>query len=215
MSSLVVKLQNQTGQTHNYILSQDAVQPPKPLVIANVKVPQEGSAIITLDIPDPYYAYAITYQAPFHGSSVETIAKRAITLGKMQDDGTQTLGSTVQYVVTDGVPDLADGALPKEGKVNAFEIRTGSDFNEKDAKKGNFLIGYGSKDQAYHGFTPTPALSYQIEPSQVFYLNFVDETKTSTMIAEISGKPLKIDFSALDSPVGVIHDKDGEFVIEN
>ena len=136
MPSLIVKLQNQTGQTHNYILSQDAVQPPKPLVIANVKVPQQGSAIITVDIPNPYYAYAITYQAPSHSSSVETIVKRAITLGKMQDDGTQTLGSSVQYVVTDKVPDLADGALPKEGKVNAFEIRTGSDFTEKDAKEG-------------------------------------------------------------------------------
>ncbi|MCJ1405410.1 hypothetical protein MMC11_008638 [Xylographa trunciseda] len=214
MSSFIVKLQNQTGHTHNYILSQDAVQPPKPLVIANVKVPQEGFAMITVDIPDPYYAYAITYQAPSHGSSVETIAKRAITLGKMQDDGTQTLGSTVQYVVTDKVPDLADGALP-EGKVNAFEIRTGSDFTEKDAKKGNFLIGYGSKDQAYQGFTPMPASSYQIVPSQVFYLNFVDRNKSSTMISEISGNPLKIDFSALDSPVSVVHNKDGEFVIEN
>ncbi|MCJ1283656.1 hypothetical protein MMC26_002987 [Xylographa opegraphella] len=215
MSSLVVQVQNQTGQTHNYILSQDAVQPPKPLLLANVKVPQEGSAMITLDIPDPYYAYAITYQAPSHGSSVETIAKRPITLGKVQDDGTQTLGTTVQYVVTDKVPDLAVGALPMEGKVNAFEIRTGSDFTEKDAKKGNFLIGYGSKDQPYQGFTPMPASSFQIIPSQVFYLNFVDEIKGATVISEISGNPLKIDFSALDSPVSVLHNKDGEFVIEN
>ena len=60
-----------------------------------------------------------------------------------------------------------------------------------------------------------PASSYQIFPSQVFYLNFVDETKGSTMIIETSGNPLKIDFSALDGPVSVIHHQDGELFIED
>ena len=144
MSPFIIELQNHSGKTHNYVLSQqtpavaDAIQDPWPLVIVNVKVPQEGSANIALHIPNPYYAYAITTQAPSHGSKVETIAKRPVTLGEMHPNGTSTPGSTVQYVVIDEVPDLADGTLPKNGLEKAFEIQTGNDFTAKDAKKGEW-----------------------------------------------------------------------------
>ncbi|MCJ1391334.1 hypothetical protein MMC18_004197 [Xylographa bjoerkii] len=221
MSPLIINLQNQSGRTHNYILCQqtpavaDAGQAAWPLVIVNVRVPDEGSAKVALQIPDPYYAYAITTQAPSHGSSVETIAKRAVTLGKKQDDGTHTPGSIIQYVVTDEVPDLIDGALPKHGLDNAFEIRTGNDFTVKDAKKGNFLIGYGSQDQAYQAFMPRPNLAYQVIPSLVFYLNFADVTKGALIDTEVTGNPLEIDFSALDSPIRVTHNPDGSWSLRS
>jgi hypothetical protein len=144
MSSFSIKLRNRSGQTHNYILYQQTPAAAKPgttvwpLIIVSAKVPEGGSANISLPIPNPYHAYAITVQSQSHGAGVETDVKRAVKLGKQQADGTITPGSTVKYVVKDGVPNLEDHQFPNAGVQNGFEIRTENDFTAEDATKGEW-----------------------------------------------------------------------------
>lgn len=107
-----------------------------PLSSPRPNVPDGGLANINLHIPNPYFAYAITAEGrPDHGVSVETIVKRPVTLGLTGQDGATTPGSTVQFVVDYGTPNLKDDSS-KNGNAGAFVIRTGNDFSGNDAKNG-------------------------------------------------------------------------------
>lgn len=143
--SYTIQVENESSITNNYIISQE---PPQvtgqaqdvwPLVIARATVPPGGLAKFTIELPTPYYAYAISSQGePGHGVSVDTRAQRPVSLGKKHDDGSLTPGSTLQFVMNEGVPDLRDADEPSNGFQNAFTIVTGMDFTDADVKQGNW-----------------------------------------------------------------------------
>ena len=142
MASHTITVQNQSGSLHNYIISQEPIvksdESPNlwPCVLSHAKVPFEAVASFTVNRPNPFYAYAVTSNdPPGHGVQATTEAKKPIELGRQQADGTLVNGTSVEFVVRDGAPDLDARSLPPHGNSNSFEIRTG-DFSSDDATDG-------------------------------------------------------------------------------
>lgn len=141
-SRFTITVKNESGTFRNYVITQEA--PPiggpaavaLPLVIFRANVPGEGTAKFSIDIPNPYYAYAISSQGkPEAGTAVDVSTRIPITLGKRYPDGHDEPGSSVEYVVVSGTPSLQD-TPSRNGFVGSFEIKTGHDFTNNDAKNG-------------------------------------------------------------------------------
>ena len=85
------------------------------------------------------------YHSVFDGSvSIPTDSETAsryragttpVQLGRQNDDGTTTPGTTLSMVVEDDAPQFTSDALPNTSQPAAFEIRTG-EFSNTKAKKG-------------------------------------------------------------------------------
>ncbi|KAF5635785.1 sulfatase [Fusarium sp. NRRL 52700] len=133
-----------------------------------------------------------------------------VTLGAKTAAGEVIPGSTLKVVVDDDVPQFSTQPFPNSSLTNAFEIQTG-EFSAAKAKKGKYMIGVGGSTTgtglsgAQASFCPEPLTTYQIQPSNTYYLTWgeyrqgdlVDYTK----VANIK----EIDFTKLPNEIVIIH----------
>lgn len=146
MASRVVVIDNQSGSQHDYTIS---AEPPNitgpasalPCVISDTKVPLGAQVEFVIDQPAPFYAYSLrTSGPPEHGVHVTVRSKKPVQTGRVNSDGSLTNGSSVEYVVYEGTPDIRTSSLSPQGMAKSFEIRTGNDFTIRDAIEGTFYL---------------------------------------------------------------------------
>ncbi len=85
--------------------------------------------------------------------------------------------------------------------------------------KGNWIIGLGLASSEGSGpsatFTPEPGVTYQIQPSNTFYLVAQDFEKGVLMDVATIGDILPIDFTKIQgSKVTIVHGKQGSLNIQ-
>lgn len=135
-----ITVQNDSGTRQTYNIT---LEPPRvdnlsgkswPIVIDQARVPPQDSGEFKIDVPNPYYAYALSSQGPLeHGTSAQIISKVPVKLGSKDDS--QTPGSTIKFVVEDGTPGLRDSRQPN-AREGSFSVVTSGDFRDSDAKNG-------------------------------------------------------------------------------
>lgn len=104
--SYTITVQNDSSMRQTYNITQE---PPRvdnlsgkswPIVIDQARVPPQDSGKFEIDIPDPYYAYALSSQRPLeHGTNATIISQVPVKVGSK--DGSRTPGSNIKYVVDD------------------------------------------------------------------------------------------------------------------
>ena len=159
MASYNIIVHNKTQQQHKYIVTSEPVNTAadfssvRTCVIASASLPPDGEAQFKIDRPNPYYAYAMAfYQTDGPGANVTTRSKKPVQLGQAKPDGTLVPGTSVQFRVLDGTPNLETSSVtPKDNTKffpKSFEIRTGSEFSTDDVANGKLnsaSLGQGKR----------------------------------------------------------------------
>lgn len=198
--------------------------------------------MVTFEIINEYHAIVGQKQQNDSKTFSVTVAGTApVTLGKTNDDGTVTPGTTLSMVVEDDTPQFTAEALPNSSQPNAFEIRTG-DFSNTKAKKGKstriglsppvfgffsdthppegYMIGLGPARSggAIAGpaatFIPEANSTYQIQPVNTYYLTTGSYSKGDLIdVVKVTTKYATIDFTK-DTDYTINHTDTGALVIQ-
>ncbi|CAI4215982.1 unnamed protein product [Parascedosporium putredinis] len=152
--------------------------------------------------------------------------QRKVILGIKALDETITYGTTLQMDVVEGAPQFLPEELPKAAQPGAFEIRTAdstdeNNFTFENAKANNWIIGLGGftdgvkigPPAAY--LVPKPGISYQIQPSNTYYV-CVGKSETGQAMngADSSLKVIKLDFAMGTRELIVVHDQENNLVTQ-
>ncbi|KAK0634147.1 hypothetical protein B0T14DRAFT_561660 [Immersiella caudata] len=175
---------------------------------------------VTFEIINEYHA--IVGQKQQNDSktfSVTVAGTTPVTLGKENDNGTVTPGTTLSMIVEDETPQFESDPLPSSSQPHAFEIRTGS-FSNTKAKKEGYMIGLGPAKSggAIAGpaatFIPEANSTYQIQPVNTYYVTFGSYTKGDLIdVVKIATKTATVDFTK-DSDYRINHTDSGALVIQ-
>ena len=63
-------------------------------------------------------------------------------------------------------------------------------------------------------FIPAPHVSYQIQPTNVYYLTYGDYFEGSIIDSRMIGSQVICDFRQLPSKVTIVHDETGELYVQ-
>ncbi|KAI0391625.1 hypothetical protein F5Y17DRAFT_400038 [Xylariaceae sp. FL0594] len=220
MPTFEIKVLNRSGRPQEYTLSNErpiiaTPDEPEPwnLSVFKMSCPPDASAVFTVTV-DEYFAYStVSRGKPGNGVRVEVRSSKPVELGQANADGSFVPGSTVNLTVNGGSPGFRQAESPG-GKIGAFEIQTGMDFTAHDAADGNLMIGVGNKEVPFSLFRPSPGLSYQITPRNVFYLTCGDVARGSIVDVARLGQTVEIDFTQMASThVTVVQTPDGSSVL--
>jgi hypothetical protein len=84
-----------------------------------------------------------------------------------------------------------------------------------------FIVGLGGSrngqgfDRPLASFVPDPAVEYQIQPSNTWYLTFGSYSQGSLISKDSVGGPVvAIDFNDLPGDVTIVHDDSGRLVLQ-
>ncbi|KAI1267391.1 hypothetical protein F5Y18DRAFT_336932 [Xylariaceae sp. FL1019] len=216
-----ITVRNTSGVTQNYYITNDppsltgpARSKPWSSVISSAHCPNGATAKFEIDTRK-YYAYCTTSDGkPGDGVDVSVTQRRPVVLGRANEDGSLTPGSSMKIVVQEGTPELVAGDQ-QSGPRGAFQFQTGNDFTLRDAKQEHFMIGYGNEAAPFALFMPQPNSTYTIQPRNIFYLSFGQTTRGSIVDLTSLGEALKIDFESLqNSQVTVVGDQTGQLVLQ-
>lgn len=217
-----ITIKNQSGSAQDYSLFNQ-----KPIingkvqkdvysnVFCNFSTAPGDTAEIT--ISTQYKAVVGTHKGSGDAVKVKVGSTRDISLGVANDDGTVNNGTTIQFTRADnGAPTFASDPLPSVGFANAFAIKAPSNagWTKDDARDGNWVIGLGLDSSEGSGpsatFTPEPGVTYQIQPSNTFYVVPVMFEKGVVMDVAKIGETLPLDFTKISNGrVTVVHGKQG------
>jgi len=150
MNSYTITIQNNSGVFKNYVLftgKPEVTGQVQPQIWSNVfaTAPCAAGNVATFTIYKQYVALMGTSSgSPKTGVTVSVSGTKAVTLGKVNDNGSVTPGSSVNYITnnvgTDEnpqlVPSLSPNYLDAAGQPNAFEIQTTGPFTPDDASRG-------------------------------------------------------------------------------
>lgn len=225
MYSITVK--NESGSHQHYALFSKAPQVTGTVqgqvwsnVFATANTPKQQTAQFT--VYKQYYAVCGSSNgSPDQGVQVSVGQTLPVTLGVKKPDGTVVHGTTVGLIDDGGAPAFSDTLPAASSYPNAFEIDTHPDFTVQDAKDGNWLIGLGGSSNGTGStgpaatFMPEPNVKYQIQPVNTYYVCFGDFTKGALIdVTKIGGSTCTIDFTHLPSSVTIVHDAEGELVLQ-
>ncbi|KAI0390902.1 hypothetical protein F5Y17DRAFT_461333 [Xylariaceae sp. FL0594] len=234
MNSYTITIQNNTGVYKDY-----ALFTAKPEITGQVQ-PQIWSNVFCTagSGPDDTARFVIYKQFyAMKGSSSGSIKSGAtvkvgktvnVTLGKTNDDGSVTPGTSLNYITTNEgtesepnlFPNFDPQPLPSGGQPGCFEIQTTGPFTPEDVSNGNWVIGVSGSVNDGKGpaavFAPIPNQSYQIKPVNQFWIatgqyvqgKLVDYTM-------VSKTAFKVDFSkpGAKSEITINHTPKGTFVV--
>jgi hypothetical protein len=175
---------------------------------------------VVFEIINEYHA--IVGQRQQNDSKTFTVTVAGTTpvhLGRENDDGTVTPGTTLSMVVEDDTPQFEPHPLPSTSQPHAFEIRTG-EFSNSKAKKEGYMIGLGPAKSggAIAGpaatFIPEANSTYQIQPVNTYYLTTGSYTKGDLIdVTKVTTKFATIDFTR-DTDYTINHTDTGSLVIQ-
>ncbi|KAK4124715.1 hypothetical protein N657DRAFT_670631 [Parathielavia appendiculata] len=222
-----ITIRNENGSDQNYSLFNQ-----KPII--NGKVQEQifsnvfcnfSTAVgqtAEVTISTQYKAVVGTHKGDDKSVQVKVGMTRDVTLGVMNNDGTVTNGTTLEFALaSNGAPTFSAEPLPSSGFVNAFAIKAPADkgWDKSDAKAGNWVIGLGLSSSEGNGpsatFTPEPGVTYQIQPSNTFYLVAQNFEKGVLMDVAKIGDVLPIEFTKLPGPnVTIVHGRQGGLNIQ-
>ncbi|KAI0390901.1 hypothetical protein F5Y17DRAFT_37005 [Xylariaceae sp. FL0594] len=183
-----------------------------------------GQAFFTMPSAELYaICGAVNRDAIDDGVQKEIVDKQAVVLGHTADDGKTVPGSTCSVLVENGSPTFDRGAsVAPMGNAGCFCVRTNTDFSYKEAKQGRYVLGFGVsttpqmvKDVGpFAMFCPAPNTSYQIMPSNVFYVAIGTFYPRDATPEGLETSSCKIDFNQLPSnDVGLVHDERGKLTV--
>lgn len=139
-----ITINNDSGEDRRYALFTEPPQVAaggiKPIIWSNVfgRANAAHSTRTEFKITKQYYAvFGSSSGTPGEGVDVMVSGTKKVDLGKLNKDKTEVKGTTLNYVVKDGIPQFDDGDHPNQGQVQAFNITT-DEFNASQAKKGLF-----------------------------------------------------------------------------
>ena len=225
VNKYTITVKNQSGAQQHYALFNKP-----PVVTGRVQGQIWANVFATGNTPSnsvahfqmltQYYGIVGSSQGtPADGVVVDVTGERAVELGQLSSNGTQVPGTTLTLKVVDEAPQFDQTPNPNGSYVNAFEIRSGTDFTIAEAKKGNYMIGLGgSKTGASDGpaatFVPEPNVDYQIQPVNTYFLTFGDYTKGAIIDVNKIGTVATVDYTQMESDVTIIHDAHGNLNIQ-
>ncbi|KAF5593865.1 sulfatase [Fusarium subglutinans] len=217
VSTYTITVKNQSGVQRKYALLNK-----KPKVTGTVQGEVWSNVFATKTLSVDYRAtfkltnkyYAVVGSSdgnPGDAVHMDISGNHEVTLGVKTETGGIIPGSTLKMVVDDDVPQLSTETFPNSSLANAFEIQTG-EFSTAKAKKGKYMIGVGGSTNgtglsgAQATFCPEPLTTYQIEPSNTYYLTWgkyeQGDLVNYTEVANIK----EIDFTKLPNEIAIIHD---------
>ena len=189
VNKYTILVKNQSGAQQHYALFNKP-----PVVTGRVQGQIWANVFATGNTPSNSNAHFAMYTqyygivgssqgTPADGVEVDVTGEIPVSLGSTAANGTQIPGTSLTLKVTDDAPQFDPTPNPNGSYINAFEIRSGTDFTINEARKGNYMIGLGgsktgnSSDGPAATFMPEPNVDYQIQPVNTYYLTFGDYTK--------------------------------------
>lgn len=242
MNAFRIIINNKSGSAQDYAVINQApkVNNPEKIwsnVYETLLCGNGGTAEFCL--PGSYYGMCSTGTSD-SGVGVRVSHTKPVTLGSTARDGTTIFGTTLGLEKSAAGPcfEFDNDTRPNGGYPGAFEIVTGI-FDGRLAAKSESLSAYvlmtqqlilsvsddcsiglgGGKDgsvQALASFMPEPALCYQVQPSNIWYVTFGAWDKGALVdVSQIvcSCTIDLINFEELRT-VRIVHDKDGILTIQ-
>ncbi|KAK1754832.1 hypothetical protein QBC47DRAFT_413752 [Echria macrotheca] len=108
------------------------------------------------------------------GTGVEIIDQRHVDVTYKETDGKIVSGTCLEVDSSSGTPTFVRPAYPAPAVVGAFSVKMRTDFTPQQAASQRFFVGYSCSVRqdigTYATFVPSPGQTYQIIPSNKFYV---------------------------------------------
>ncbi|KAK4230287.1 hypothetical protein QBC38DRAFT_469940 [Podospora fimiseda] len=188
-------------------------------VSATAAAPQEST--ISFAIQNQFFGFVGSSQGkPEDAVTVGISVRRPVVLGQRAADGTAIPGTTLAVTIASDInaPTFDDHDRPNSADANSFAITTPI-FDNQVAINNNWLIGVGGAGNGSNtpiaAFIPQPQVTYQIRPSNTYYLIPGRYDKNSIVDFNKVGNRVEIDFARFPSgEVTVVHDQSGRLTIQ-
>ncbi|KAK9418682.1 hypothetical protein SUNI508_07939 [Seiridium unicorne] len=190
-------------------------------VFCNFSTAKNDTAEVTLSTQ--YKAVVGSHRQDGEAVQVKVGQTRDVNLGLANDDGTVTNGTTLEFTraAENGAPTFSEDELASAGFANAFAIKcpANSGWAKSDAIANNWVIGLGLSSSEGMGptatFIPEPGPTYQIQPSNTFYISPNMFIKGRLMDVAKIGDAIAIDFTKFPTgKVTIVHGKQGGLTIQ-
>ncbi|CAH0052043.1 unnamed protein product [Clonostachys solani] len=155
------------------------------------------------------------------GTGTEVIDQQSVNLGSQSLDGTLVSGTVLEIDCSHGTPCFSKVTARATAGSGAFAIRTRTDFVPQQAASNKFFIGYSCSVRQdigpYATFVPVPNQTYQIMPSNKFYIT-MGEFNTRDLVKkpqEIGTDTVLVDFDQLATDrVSIVHDANNNLTVQ-
>ncbi|KAF2130072.1 hypothetical protein P153DRAFT_385308 [Dothidotthia symphoricarpi CBS 119687] len=215
INEYTIMVKNDTSDFKEYYIFSELPEVTPPVngnlwsnILVGCNVQPDKSATFTIETQF-HAVVGCSAETPAHGVVVNANNYRNVTLGSLNPTGGTISGTTLELDASDGAPFFTNTVLPDGGMVNAFQVKApvgGSHFKISDAKTGNFFVGVGSSASDYDGkptatFMPEPNASYQIKPTNQYYLTFGSYTPGQLVdVTMMASDTVLLDFSYDNAP---------------
>ncbi|KAA8895544.1 hypothetical protein FN846DRAFT_818155 [Sphaerosporella brunnea] len=196
-------------------------------IIAVLRGVANGSGDAFFSVPKQVYAICGTRNSDMKAQFInEVLDRRQVSLGIVSSNGKLEPGTALEVEVSDGSPTFTTGTQPPpSGDEHAFCVRTRPGFTLEIAKEGNYILGVGGAPNkleqkvsgSYAFFIPHPNVTYQIKPSNVFYIASVSGEVQARRITtpDLISSACVVDFDILQTDdIQVVHDANGQLVVQ-
>ncbi|CAG9951192.1 unnamed protein product [Clonostachys rosea f. rosea IK726] len=230
MTVLTITINNRSQETCSYGLYAEppTISPSTPTLtriitrVQGVANPHgQATFILSKELIATCGIYDVDYNIPTPpdpkkkpvGTGTEVIDQQSVNLGSQTLDGT--------LVLFPWNPVLSKVTARATAGSGAFAIRTRPDFVPQQAASNKFFIGYSCSVRQdigpYATFVPVPNQTYQIMPSNKFYIT-MGEFNTRDLVKkpqEIGTDTVLVDFDQLATDrVSIVHDANNNLAVQ-